>query len=324
VPRLEDVLATEAELVAKYGDDLFDHPPAITRERLVEKLAVRDALDQHFAHESLAEYASIGMRRRVLDERTLFLVQVAQFTVTRSHRHLRDALRAALAGPVPLRDALEAILQCHVYAGETVLDPALEILVAVIDDLGGHPDLGTGQLPLTGRDGERDLDAERGTWPDDVRADPRRERFMAAHGWLGISAGIHAKGVQHLNILEYRDAISPEWTSLWLRFVYQHLYSRRIFDDRTRLLGAAAACIALGEAVQTREHMTGAMAAGATVQELLELVQMSAIYFGYPRMGGALRILVGIMADQGRLDEIGNPPVDPQVNPPAARRSSPG
>ena len=145
MPRFKDVMATEAELVAKHGEDLFDHPPAITRERLVEKLALRDALDQHFAHESLAEYASIGMRRRVLDERTLFLVQIAQFTVTRSHGHLRDALRAALAGPIPLREALETILQCHVYAGETVVDPALEILVSVIDDLGGHADLGTGR-----------------------------------------------------------------------------------------------------------------------------------------------------------------------------------
>ena len=147
---------------------------------------------------------------------------------------------------------------------------------------------------------------------------------MADYGWLGISAGMRAKGVQHLNILEYRDAISPMWTSLWLRFVYQHLYSRSILDDRTRLLCAAAACVAMGEAVQTREHMTGAMAAGASAQEVLEMVQMSAIYFGYPRMGGSLRILVGIMGDQDRLDEIGSPPVDPQVTPPAARRANSG
>jgi alkylhydroperoxidase/carboxymuconolactone decarboxylase family protein YurZ len=312
-------VTSDARLREKYGTAIFDDPPSITRDRLTEKLAQRDALDQHFARASLVDFAGVGLRRRVLDARTRFLVQIGQFTVTRSHRHLEDSLRAAIAANVPPREALEAILQCHIYAGEVVVDPALAIFTRIADELGVLDGLRDGQLPLDGRDRERDLEGERRDWKPQAAGDPRREGLMERHGWLGISAGIRYKGVQHLDILEYRDAIDPEWAGLWLRFAYQDMYSRGILDDRTRLLCTVGDCVALGEAIQSREHMQGAMAAGASAAEVLEVVQMSAIHFGFPRMGGALRTFVGIMAEQGRLDEIGDPPVDPQLRAAAAK-----
>lgn len=314
---MTDEISDEAALRDRYGDELFEQPPGITRQRLAQKLKQRDALDPHFAKASLAEFTGPAMRRRVLDERTRWLVQIGQFTVTKSHGHLEDALRAAIEGGVAPREALEAIIQCHIYAGETVVDPALDIFARVADELGVMDALRDGQLPIDGRDAERDLEAERATWKPAEANDPRREPFMARYGWLGISAGLRYKSVQHLDILEYRSAIDPEWAGFWLRFAYQNLYSRGVLDDRTRLLCTVGDCIAMGAALQAREHMQGAMQAGATAAEVLEVIQLAAPYFGFPAMGAALRVFVGIMTEQGRLAEIGNPPADPQVKPAA-------
>ena len=292
-------------LRAKYGERAIEAGLRLQPKTFAERLALRDSLDQHFTKTWL-DFAIEGFgNRRALDERTRFLVLIGQFTMARAPEALEDAIRAALAVGVPAREALEILLQCVIYGGNTVVDPALAVFSRVAEELGLTEELKKDQLPLEGHSPTRDIDEERASWhPDDV-ADPRREDLMARHDWRGISTGLRLRPKHHLNILGYLDKIDPDYADLWVNFAYRGLYSRYVVDDKTRLLCMVGNCMAIGESTQARSHMRGAMRLGATAREVLEVILQSGVNFGMPGMLRGLTIFVKIMAEDGRQDEIG-------------------
>ena len=299
--------STADQLMAKYGSEAFQHPPSMTHSRLAEKLAQWDAVDQHFT-KTFVDFAGGMERRRVLDKRTRWLVQVGQFTATRSLGHLEDTLRAAIAGGVPVREVLESILLCQVYAGDTAVSPALDVFIRVAQDLGVLAGLRQGQLPLDGHDRERSLEEERKTWRAETENHPRREALMQNYGWLGVSTGIKYRGAHHLNLLAHRAALDPEWAGLWLQFTYQRMYSRWILDDKTRVICTVGDTFAVGDFVQAHDHIVEALALGIAPRQIMEVVFLIGPYFGSPRMAASLKVLEGILGEQGRMAEIGNPP----------------
>lgn len=298
---------TAGQLLTKYGSEVFEHPPSMTRSRLEEKLSQWDALDQHFTKTSL-DFSAGMERRKVLDKRTRWLVQIGQFTATRSFGHLEDVLRAAISGGLAVREALEAILLCQVYAGDTAVTPALDVFTQVARDLGVLAGLRGNQLPLDGHDRERSLEAERKTWKAEEESDPRREALMQKYGWLGVSTGIRYRGVHHLSLLQHRMALDPEWAGLWLQFTYQRMYSRWILDDKTRVICTVGDTFAVGDFVQAHDHIVEALALGISPREIMEVVFLIGPYFGSPRMAASLKVLEGILSKQGRMAEIGDPP----------------
>ncbi len=243
----------------------------------------------------------------MLDDRTRLLVLIGQFTMREKLPALEDTIRAALAAGVPAREILEIILQCAVYAGHLTVDLALEVFVRVAEEQGLLEGLRADQLPLEGRDAERSLEDERRFWHEDDQKDPRLQGLMARHGWLGLSTGLRLRPKHILNILAYLDALDPEFAHLWLKCCFQDMYSRGVVDDKTRLLCMVGDCIAVGETTQARAHMRGAMRAGATPREVMEVLLQSSANFGMPPMLQGLKVLVKIMAEEGRLEEIGNP-----------------
>jgi alkylhydroperoxidase/carboxymuconolactone decarboxylase family protein YurZ len=272
------------------------------------RLAQRDSLDQHFTRLWL-DFAITGMgQRTVLDTRTRFLVLIGQFTMSKSHEALEDAIRGALAAKVAPREALEIVLQCAIYGGHTTVEPAIQVFHRVASELGLLEELKASQLPLDGHDSKRSYDEERKRWhPEDVNH-PRFDDLMKRHGWLAVGRGLALRPRHHLNTLGWQDALDPEWADLWVKFVYQGMYSRGIVDDRTRLLCMVGNCAAVGEAVQGRAHMKGAMRAGAKPREVMEVILQSAVNFGMPTMLHSLKIFVELVSEEGRLAEIGNPP----------------
>jgi alkylhydroperoxidase/carboxymuconolactone decarboxylase family protein YurZ len=273
-----------------------------------ERVALRDSLDPHFTKLWL-DYAIDGFgNRKVLDERTRFLVMVGQFTMVRSADALEETIRAALTANVPPREVLEVILQSVVYGGNVAVDFALKIFVAVARDLGVMEALQADRPALEERDAERSQDQERASWhPDDAR-DPRRDEMMSAHDWRGVSTGLRLRPKHHLNMLSYLHSLDAEFADLWIDFTYRGMYSRGVLDDKTRILCIVGNCIAVGEGIQIRSHMRGALRAGATPREVLEVLLQSSVHFGMPNLMRSLAIFVKMIADEGRLAEIGNPP----------------
>lgn len=297
------------DLRKKYGAAAFDAGLGYQPQTFERRVAQRDALDQHFTRLWL-DFAIEGMYRRpALDKRTRLLVLTGQYTMAKSHPALEDTIRAAVAAGVAPREILEIILQCTVYGGHTTVDPAIEVFHRVAQDLDLLEGLRKSQLPLDGNDRKRSREAESSTWhPDDV-ADPRFERLMERYGWLAAGRGLTLRPRHHLNILDWLDRIDPDFAGLWVRFCYGGMYSRGIVDDKTRLLCMIGDCLAVHEDTQAVGHMRGALRNGATPREVLEVILQTCVNFGMPGMLKALEAFVGVMAQDGRLAEIGNPPV---------------
>jgi alkylhydroperoxidase/carboxymuconolactone decarboxylase family protein YurZ len=273
-----------------------------------ERLALRDSIDPHFTQLWL-DYAIKGLgRRKVLDERTRFLILIGQFTMTRNADALAETLRAALHANVPPRETLEVILQSVVYGGNSAVDFALKIFVPIARELGVFEEIRSKRPPLEQNDAKRSMDDERKSWhPDDV-SDPRREKMMTEHDWRGVSTGLRLRPKHHLNMLSYLHSLDEEFADLWINFTYRGIYGRGILDDRTRILCIIGNCFAVAEGIQIRSHMRGALRAGAKPREILEVLFQSSAHFGMPTLMRSLVIFVKIMADDGRLAEIGNPP----------------
>lgn len=294
---------------AKYGAAAFDAGLKLQPKTFERRVAQRDALDQHFTQLWL-DFAMKGISSRpALDLRTRLLVLAGQYTMARSHEALEDTVRAALDAGVPAREVLEIILQCVVYGGHVVVDPAIQVFHRVAEEKGLLAGLRASQLPQDGNDRTRSREAESRTWhPDDV-ADPRFGHLIERYGWRSAGRGLTLRPRHHLNILSWLDRIDPELAGLWVTFCYGGMYSRGIVDDKTRLLCMIGDCLAVGESTQARGHMRGALRNGATPREVMEVIFQTCVNFGMPGMLHALEAFVAIMAEDGRLAEIGNPPV---------------
>jgi alkylhydroperoxidase/carboxymuconolactone decarboxylase family protein YurZ len=295
------------DLRKKYGVRSSDAGKKLQPKSFERRVAQRDALDQHFTKLWL-DFAINGMSMRpALDTRTRLLVLAGQYTMAKSHPALEDTIRAAIAEKVDPREVLEIILQCAVYGGHTTVEPAIEVFYRVAAELKLLKKLKSSQLPLDGNDRKRSREKESKTWhPDDV-ADPRFKRLIERYGWLAAGRGLTLRPRHHLNILDWLDKIDPEFAGLWVRFCYGGMYSRGIVDDKTRLLCMVGDCLAVHEDTQAIGHMRGALRNGANPREVMEVVLQTCVNFGMPGMLKALEAFVGVMAQDGRLAEIGNP-----------------
>jgi alkylhydroperoxidase/carboxymuconolactone decarboxylase family protein YurZ len=297
-----------SDLGAKYGARALEAGLKQQPKTFARRLAQRDSLDQHFTRLWL-EFAITGMgERTALDARTRWLVLTGQFTMSKSHEALEDTIRTALAAKVAPREILEIILQCVIYGGHTTVEPAIQVFHRIAEEYGLLEALKASQLPLDGHDSKRSYEEERERWhPEDI-AHPRFDDLMQRHGWKAVGRGLALRPRHHLNTLGWQDALDSDWADLWVKFVYQGMYSRGIVDDKTRLLCMVGNCVAVGEAVQGKAHMKGALRAGAKAREVLEVILQSSVNFGMPTMLNSLRIFVELMRQEGRLAEIGNPP----------------
>jgi alkylhydroperoxidase/carboxymuconolactone decarboxylase family protein YurZ len=298
---------SSSNLRSKYGARTFDTGVKVQPRTFRKRVAQLDSLDQHFTKLWL-DYAMTTLERPQLDLRTRLLVLIGQYTMRQCYAALDDAVRAALETGVKPQEVLEIILQCVVYGGFAIAEPAIRVFHAIAEELGLLESLREAQLPLDGIDGKRSLEAERKTWHPDDAADPRTESMMQKHGWLGVSRGMTLRPKHHLNTLAWRDALDSQYAGLWERFTYQGMYSRGLIDDKTRLLCMVGDCVAVNEMTEGRSHMRGALRNGASPREVMEVINQSAIFFGMPSMTKALKTFVEVITEEGRLAEIGNPP----------------
>ena len=104
-------------------------------------------------------------------------------------------------------------------------------------------------------------------------------------------------------LLETLDVVDPDYASLWLNFIYTEMYSRRVLDDRTRTLVMIGDCLAMGSRDQTENHMRNALALGASLAEVLEVVLQSLQYLGTVRSQWGIQIWQKIEAEQRQASQ---------------------
>ena len=296
-------------LRVKYGAEAYDAGIKLQGKGFEKRLAQRDAIDQHFTRAWL-DYQIKGLGQRpALDTRTRLLVLIGQYTMAKSQSLLEDSVRAALAAKVDVREIAEIILQCQVYGGLTTLEPAIKTFYKIAKELKLLPKLKKTQLPLDGTAGKRNRAAEEKKWNKDDKADSRLKPLIKKHGWLGVSTGLIMRPHHHINILHWIDTMDSDFAGLWENFCYGDMYSRGMIDNKTRLLCMVGDCLAVGESTNARGHMRGAMRQGASAREVMEVILQTSANFGMPPAWHALENFLEILAEDGRLGEVGNPPM---------------
>jgi alkylhydroperoxidase/carboxymuconolactone decarboxylase family protein YurZ len=296
-------------LRAKYGAESCNAGLKLQGKGFEKRLAQRDAIDQHFTRAWL-DYQIKGLGQRpALDTRTRLLVLIGQYTMAKSQTLLEDTVRAALAAKVDVREIAEIILQCQVYGGLVTVEPAIQTFFKIAKELKLLAKLKKTQLPLDGGAGKRNRAEEEKKWHKDDVADPRLKPLINKHGWQGVSTGLIMRPHHHINILHWIDVMDSEFAGLWENFCYRDMYSRGMIDNKTRLLCMVGDCLAVGESTNARGHMRGAMRQGASAREVMEVILQTSANFGMPPAWHALEMFLEILAEDGRLGEVGNPPM---------------
>jgi len=92
------------------------------------------------------------------------------------------------------------------------------------------------------------------------------------------------------SLQELMDYFDPELAEAIGNFVLGKIYSRSVIPWKTRQLCAIAALTVLYRPAQLRGHILYALQAGATKEEIGEVIVQVAIYGGFPAAIEALKV----------------------------------
>ncbi|MDA8231329.1 MAG: carboxymuconolactone decarboxylase family protein [Magnetospirillum sp.] len=109
----------------------------------------------------------------------------------------------------------------------------------------------------------------------------RYERGLAQLAKLNGSAGVA--------VIDTLREIAPDFARYLVEFIFGDLYARPGLDLRTRQIVTVAALAAMGTAQPQLEiHVQGALNAGLSRDEIVEILSQIAAYAGFPAALNAL------------------------------------
>lgn len=91
------------------------------------------------------------------------------------------------------------------------------------------------------------------------------------------------------------DEVDEDLSRYIQEFAYEEVMARPGLDLKTRELLAITALISLGNPDELKTHIRGALANGASERELRETIIHSALYLGFPRALGAMKMLAEVL-----------------------------
>lgn len=93
--------------------------------------------------------------------------------------------------------------------------------------------------------------------------------------------------------------IAPDFARLMVEFAFGDLYARPGLDLRSRQIAAVAALSALGHAApQLEGHIHGALNAGLSRQEVVEIIMQVAVHAGFPASLSSLQAAKRVFAQR--------------------------
>ena len=130
----------------------------------------------------------------------------------------------------------------------------------------------------------------------------RKQQLRAKYGGPGFDAVLRLQDDDRFfRTFDELDQMDPDFTRTWLDHIYGHMYNRGKLDDRTRTLVIIGECVAGGADYRgvLPLHIGSALKAGASKEEILEVILQAHIYCGVPKMVGALYIFRRVMKETG-------------------------
>lgn len=109
-------------------------------------------------------------------------------------------------------------------------------------------------------------------------------------GWAALQE-IH--GSTGMAVIEELKKTAPEMAACVIEYAFADHYSRPGLDLRTRELCTIASLVTQGGAErELKAHILAALKAGATKQEVTELMLQMTIYAGFPKALNSMRVAV--------------------------------
>lgn len=134
--------------------------------------------------------------------------------------------------------------------------------------------------------------------------DRRMQALKTRYGESAIDEAQRVHGEDFPAVVAWADEIDPHYAKLWLDFTYGGMFRRGILDERTRTLVVVGQLVAMDELELLPVHIRSALRAGASENEVLEVILQVSVYRGYPKMIRATRILKEVLSAEGRLDAL--------------------
>ncbi|HZS91413.1 MAG TPA: carboxymuconolactone decarboxylase family protein [Chloroflexota bacterium] len=106
--------------------------------------------------------------------------------------------------------------------------------------------------------------------------------------------------------IPHLERLDPAFREFIEEFVFGEVWSRPGLDLRTRSLCTIASLASLGRTMQLEGHITGALANGASREEIVEVLLQMAVYAGFPAAWDALIVARRVFAaqdDKARMQE---------------------
>lgn len=126
-------------------------------------------------------------------------------------------------------------------------------------------------------------------------ADDRRAR--------GLEGLVRLSGPDAPATVERLTKLAPALGDWIIDFAFGEVYSRPGLDLRTRQIVNVAALGAMGTAVpQLEVHLNGALNAGVTQEELVEILMQLAVYAGFPAALNGIGALERVLAARAERD----------------------
>lgn len=118
-----------------------------------------------------------------------------------------------------------------------------------------------------------------------------RDASLGEQWTRGIARRKQALGEAYVNArVERADPFTADYQDMITRWAWQDVWTRPVFDDRTRRLMVLAICCALGRWEEFRLHARAGLERELSPTELKELLQQAAIYAGVPAANTAFHI----------------------------------
>ena len=137
---------------------------------------------------------------------------------------------------------------------------------------------------------------------ESMTKEQKREHLYGRYDANALDTGKRLQGEHFLHRVEELDELDEGFTDGWLRWVYGYMYNRTGLDPKTRILVVLGEAIVLGAEMQIPNHIRSAMRAGASQEEVLEVILQSCIYAGMPRMMVAMKAYRKLCRDMGLRD----------------------
>jgi 4-carboxymuconolactone decarboxylase len=123
----------------------------------------------------------------------------------------------------------------------------------------------------------------------------KSERYERGKGLLDR---VNPEGAAKL--MENLKEVAPDMADYVFEFAYGDIYSRPGLDLRSREMVTVAALVALGNATpQLKSHINGALNAGCTREEIVEIIMQMAVYAGFPAALNGLYAAKEVFKERG-------------------------